>query len=88
MQVLERIDFKHMPIIYSVRCQKQPNQCKELDATVCKLKLSDDKRGLFEQNLNLPGNLTETERAKSLTGIDVNEVVSVGTAALSKVASK
>ena len=55
---------------------------------MCKLKLSDDKRGLFEQNLNLPGNLTKTERAKSLTGIDVNEVVSVGTAALSKVASK
>ena len=54
---------------------------------MCKLKLSDDKRGLFEQNLNLPGNLTETERARSLTGIDVNETVSVGTAALSRVAS-
>ena len=50
MQVLERIDFKRMTVICSMRCQTQPNYCKEVDATECKLKLSDDKFGLFEQN--------------------------------------
>ena len=37
--------------------------------------------------MNLPENLSEIERARSLIDVDVNEVVSVFTAALSKVAS-
>ena len=36
-----------------------------------------DKRALFEQNLNLPENLSEIERARSLIDVDVNEAVSV-----------
>ena len=60
---------------------------KEAAVTLCKLKWSDDKRALFEQNLNLPENLSETERARSLIKVDVNEAVSVFTGALSKVAS-
>ena len=87
MQVLERIDSKHMPVVCSLRCQKQPNSSKEVDVTLCKLKWSDDKRALFEQNLNLPENLSEIERARSLIDVDVNEAVGVFTAALSKVAS-
>ena len=87
MQVLERSDSKHMPVVCSLRCQKQPNSSREVDVTLCKLKWSDDKRALFEQNLNLPENLSETERARSLIDVDVNEAVSVFTAALSKVAS-
>ena len=87
MQVLERIDSKHTPVVCSLRCQKQPNSSKEVDVTLCKLKWSDDKRALFEQNLNLPENLSEIERARSLIDVDVNEAVGVFTAALSKVAS-
>ena len=87
MQVLERTDSKHMPVVCSLRCQKQPNSSKEVDVTLCKLKWSGDKRALFEQNLNLPENLSETERARSLINVDVNEAVSVFIAALSKVAS-
>ena len=62
MQELERIDSKHMPVVCSLRWQKQPNSSKEVDVTLCKLKWSDDKRALFEQNLNLPENLSEIER--------------------------
>ena len=76
-----------MPVVCSLRCQKQPNSSKEVDVTLCKLKWSDDKRALFEQNLNLPENLSEIERARSLIDVDLNEAVSVFTAALSKVAS-
>ena len=47
MQVLERIDSKHMPVVCSLRCQKQPNFSKEVDVTLCKLKWSDDKSALF-----------------------------------------
>ena len=87
MQALERTDSKYMAVVCSLRCQKQPNSSKEVDVTLCKLKWSDDKRALFEQNLNLPENLSEIERARSLIDVDVNEAVGVFTAALSKVAS-
>ena len=76
-----------MPADCSLRCQKQPNSSKGVDVTVCKLKWSHDKSGLFERNLNLSENLTEIERTRSLIEDDVNEAVSVFTAALSKVAS-
>ena len=76
-----------MPAVCSLRCQKQPNSSKEVDVTLCKLKWSDDKCTLFEQNLNLPENLSEIERARCLIDVDVNEAVSVFTAVLSKVAS-
>ena len=76
-----------MPVVCSLHCQKQPNFSKEVDVTLCKLKWSDEKRALFEQNLNLPENPSEIERARSLIDVDINEAVSVFTAALSKVAS-
>ena len=56
VQVLERIQYKHMPADCSLRCQKQPNSSKGVDVTLCKLKWSQDKSGLFERNLNLPEN--------------------------------
>ena len=87
MQVLERTDSKYMAFVCSLRCQKQPNSSKEVDVTLCKLKWSDDKRALFEQNWNLPDILSQIERARSLIDVDVNEAVIVFTAALSKVAS-
>ena len=51
---------------------KKPNSSKEVDVSLCKLKWSDDKRALFEQNLNLPENLSETERGRRLIDVDVN----------------
>ena len=51
------------------------------------LKWSDDKRDTFLQNLNLAENLSEIVRAESLIDINVNEAISVLTAALNKVAS-
>ena len=51
------------------------------------LKWSDDKRDTFLQNLNLAENLSEIDRADSLIDINVNEAISVLTAALNKVAS-
>ena len=87
MQALERTDSKYMAVVCSLRCHKQPNSTKEVDVTLCKLKWSDDKCALFEQNWNLPENLSQTERVRSLIDVDVNEAVIVFTAALSKVAS-
>ena len=87
MQMLEIIDSKLMPVVCSLRSPKQPNSSKEVDVILRKLKWSDDKRALFEQNLNLPENLSQTERARSLTDVDVNQAVSVFTAALSKIVS-
>ena len=52
-----------------------------------KLKWSHDERDTFLQNLNLAENLSEIDRAESLLDINVNEAISVLTAALIKVAS-
>ena len=87
MLVLERIDSKHMPITCSVRCQKWLTYVKEVDVPMYKLKWSGDKHDTFLQNLNLAENLSEIDRAESLIDINVNEVISVLTAVLHKVAS-
>ena len=55
--------------------------------SVCKLKWTDDKRDAFLEILNLADNLSEIERAKSLIDANVNEAISLFTAALSKVSS-
>ena len=87
MLVLEIIDSKHMLITCSVRCQKRLTYFKEVDVPMYKLKWSDDKRDIFLQNLYLAENLSEIDRAESLIVINVNEAISVLTAALNKVAS-
>ena len=76
-----------MPITCSVRCQKRLTYLKEVDVPMYKLKWSDDKRDTFLQNLYLAENLSEIDRAESLIVINVNEAISVLTAALNKVAS-